>query len=110
MYLAVLALTAGATWAWTVREQAIAFMTMLSATGWSLLAVTGGDIVLYHHDGTSTTLAEPALQLVFTGLAVLSFFGLVLWYFGQYPVEGEDTSQQDGDRIDRDGNPNSPGV
>jgi hypothetical protein len=110
LFLLLIVLTGAATWAWTVREQAIPFMTMLSVTGWSLLATVGGQITIYHDDGSSTTVAEPAIQYVFVGLAVLSFFALVLWYFGEYPVQAESTSRNDGDRIGVDGDPNSEGV
>lgn len=110
LFLTILVLTAGATWAYAVREQAIMLMTMLATTGWSLLALTGGQIDIYHQDGSVTTVAEPAFQYVATGLALLSFLALILWYFGEFPVNGSDTAENDGDRVDREGKPQSPGV
>jgi uncharacterized membrane protein len=110
LWLLLVVLSAGATWAWAVREQAIAFMTIASTASWSLLAVTGSTIELYHQDGTMTELSEPAIQYFFAGIALLSFFAFVLWYFGQYPVTGADESDSPPDTIGQDGQPTSEGV
>lgn len=110
LWLLLVVLSAGATWAWAIREEAIAFMTMVSTATWAMLSLTGATIELYHDDGTMTELSEPAVQYLFAGLSILSFMALVLWYFGQFPVTGADESRSPPDTIGEDGQPNSEGV
>lgn len=105
LYLTVVALGAGATYAYAIRKESIAFTSVIATTAWGLAAMSGGDITLYHQDGSSTAVGAPSFQYVALGLAILSFMAFTLWYFGEYPPEdGVD------DELDPTGAPTDGGV
>lgn len=85
LYLVVVALAAGATYAYVVRETAIPLATLSATAFWAIAALQGNNVVLYHQDGTSTTVGSPSFQYMATGLAILSFGAWLLWYWGEYP-------------------------
>jgi hypothetical protein len=90
LYLTIVAVGAGATYAYAIREDAVPFMTLLGTTSWAMAALQARNIVLYHQDGTSTVVGSEAFQYFALGLAILSFMAFTLWYMGEFPVQESD--------------------
>lgn len=104
LYLTVVLLGAGATYAFALREEAVAFSSLVATASWSIAALQGKNIVLYHQDGSSTTVGSASIQYLFLGLALISVMAWFLWYFGQYPP-----SDGPEDELDADGAPTTEG-
>jgi hypothetical protein len=105
LYLVVILLGLGSLYAWALRKESIAFMSLLSTTNWGLAAMSARNITLYHDDGTSTVVGNAPFQYVALGIALLSFIAFVLWYFGEYPPE--DAIE---DELDPSGKPTDGGI
>jgi len=90
LFLALVATGAGATWAYVVREDAIPFTTLVATSSWAIVALQSRNVVLYHQDGTSTTVGSVPFQYFALGLALLSFLAFALWYMGEFPVRESD--------------------
>lgn len=95
---ALLWVSAGyATKIWSVDrdDELIPMATVISIGLWGVLAFQSG-VQIYHDDGTSTTVAVGSLQYAPIVLTTLSFGALILWYYGAYPPEHD---QSFGDNI-----------
>ena len=94
-WLALSALATAFTFAWLFVERRITTTTILAATCWSLLALSGGSLERITETGTRVSADVGYLVWVCTLLAILSMLAGVLYVFGHYPPE--DTTIQQGD-------------
>lgn len=73
------------TLAWLFIEKRINTTAMLSAIGWSWMALTGADLTRYTDTGTEISLSAGNLQWLCSALAILSLLVLLLYQFDHYP-------------------------
>jgi hypothetical protein len=81
--------------AWLFVERRVTTTAMLSAIGWSVMALTGGNLTRVTEDGSEISTSIDELQWICTLLALLSFVVLVLYRFGHYPPTDDDATQQE---------------
>ena len=84
VYLMLIAIAAGATYVYVVKEEAVVFTTAISSACWALLSVSGGAIHVVT-DGTTEIVTAGSAQLVFAGLAILSIVAFIGTLIGWYP-------------------------
>lgn len=87
LFVLTVALAAGATHTWAIRETSVPYAALAAGGLWGVAALQAQNIVIYHQDGTSTTVGTEPLQWLFAGFAVLSVSVILLWYFEIYPTE-----------------------
>jgi len=89
LWLAVGSVTLIATslWAIMARETGVFVTSGLSYTGYSWLALTGGDVAMMSISGTTTYIRDgiPPLQFVATAMAIVSLLVFTMRLFGAYP-------------------------
>lgn len=88
---ALLTVFAGAsTLALFLVRKSIVPLGLLTGGLWSVLALQARNIVVYHQDGTSTTVGSEPWQFIALGLAVLTIAAAALHLWGVFPPdEGE---------------------
>lgn len=91
VWIAVAAVALLFTVCWLFVERRLFLTTLLSATLWSWLATTAGDLQIRSLEAnTSVAVDIASLQWLMFGMAALSVFATFLHYFDAYPP-GEDT-------------------
>lgn len=101
-WLALGVLAVGFSTFYLVLEEGIAASTIVAAGAWSLVAIRAQALTRYHQDGTTSTVSEPGVQLFALAMAVLSLGTFLLWWAGQYPVDGSDQTEGE-DTLDPQG-------
>lgn len=73
------------TTAWVLGHERIYIKAGISLASWALVALSGSDVYALTDTGEEIALEASSIQLFAAGLAVLSFFVLLLYRFDEYP-------------------------
>lgn len=73
------------TFLWVLGRDRIYIKAGISLASWALVALTGSGVYALTDTGSEVALEIPSLQIFAAGMAVLSFFVLLLYRFDQYP-------------------------
>lgn len=98
--VAVLTLIATACWAILARETAVYVTSGISFTGYSWLAITGGDVAMVTQTGTRMWLRQTTASLQFSALAlaIISLVVFALRLMGAYPSPSSNAAETERNR------------
>lgn len=92
-WLALGAFATALTFAWLFVEKRTTTTTIISATCWSVMALSGNSLERITETGSRVSADVGFLVWLCTLLAVLSMLAAVLFQFGHYPPEDNDMTQ-----------------
>jgi small-conductance mechanosensitive channel len=95
VWLAMLAFATLFTLLWAVGETRIPMATTISTFAWGWLAFRSAEITKHTDSGAPITTADPTLQYFAGFMATLSFLGLLLWLYGDFPPDDDLASEDD---------------
>lgn len=87
IWLALGAFAAAATGAWIYGRDRIYVKAGVALAAWALFAIAGGDVYWLADCGNQVELHVGPIQWFGGGMALLSFFVLLLYRFDEYPPQ-----------------------